>query len=137
MRNQRKNPVLGLGDILTNDMEEWQSAGVILYTAMDHIPRLKIIMKEHTYEIQAHKFNPIMQVFAVLVDGEFRASKHDSFDRLMKLDEVSRGGKCSEREQVLAKQIEELQVRIVVLIEEKKKLENQYNDARVVMFNGV
>lgn len=132
-----RNPVLGLGDILTNTMEEWQSAGVILYTAMDHIPRFKIIMKEHTYEIQAHKFDPIMEVFAVLVDGEFRASRHDSLDRLMKLDEVSKSGKCSEREQVLAEQIETLQERIVILIEEKKKLENQYNDARMVIFDGV
>jgi len=118
-------------------MEEWQSAGVILYTAMDHIPRFKIIMRDHTYEIQAHKFDPIMEVFAVLIDGVFQASKHDSLDRLMKLDEASKSGKCSEREQMLAKQVEELQERIVVLIEEKKRLENQYNDARMVMFDGV
>jgi len=122
---------------MTNEMEEWQSAGVILYTEMDHIPRLKIITGGHTYEIQACKFDPIMQVFAVLVDGEFQASKHDSLDRLMKLDEISRSSKCSEREQELADQIDGLKEEIAMLMKEKEKLEHKYNDARLIIFDGV
>jgi uncharacterized protein YlxW (UPF0749 family) len=125
-----------VGDILTDNMEEWQSAGVILYTVMDHIPRLKIITQEHTYEIQADNFDPIMQIFAVLVDGEFRASKYDSLKRLLKLDEVSKSNRCSEREKLLANQIKVLEQQIVVLMEEKEELEHKYNDARIVMFDG-
>ena len=122
---------------MTNSMEEWQSAGVILYTASNHIPRLKIITKEHTYEIQAHKFHPIMRVFAVLVDGEFHASVHDSIDRFLKLDEVSKSGKCSEREQQLSNEIKILQDRIHDLEAEKQQLQVKYNDARVIIFDGV
>jgi predicted ribosome quality control (RQC) complex YloA/Tae2 family protein len=118
-------------------MEEWQSAGVILYTAANHVPRLKIITKEHTYEIQSHKFHPIMRVFAVLVDGEFRASIHDSIDRFLKLDEVSKSGKCSEREQQLSSEINVLQKRIHDLEVEKQQLQVKYNDARVIIFDGV
>ena len=122
---------------MTSSMEEWQSAGVILYTAANHIPRLKIITKEHTYEIQAHKFHPIMQVFAVLVDGEFHASKHDSLDRLMELDEVSKSSKCSKREMELSNEIDSLKERISELLEEKKHIQEKYNDARVIIFDGV
>jgi predicted ribosome quality control (RQC) complex YloA/Tae2 family protein len=118
-------------------MEEWQSAGVILYTATNHIPRLKIITKEHTYEIQAHKFHPIMKVFAVLVDGEFHASIHDSLDRLMELDEISKNGKCSKKEMELSNEIEMLKERISELSEEKKHIQEKYNDARVIIFDGV
>jgi cell division protein FtsB len=71
------------------------------------------------------------------VDGEFQASKHDSFDRLMKLDEVSKNGKCSEREQELADQIDLLKEEIAMLMEEKEKLEHKYNDARLIIFDGV
>ena len=122
---------------MTSSMEEWQSAGVILYTAANHIPRLKIITKEHTYEIQAHKFHPIMQVFAVLVDGEFYASRHDSLDRFLELDKVSKSGKCSKREQDLADEIEMLKQRINELIQEKERIQSKYNDARVIIFDGV
>ena len=118
-------------------MEEWQPAGIIMYTALDHIPRLKIITSEHTYEMQASKFDPLMQVFAVLVDGEFHASKHDSLDRLMQLDEASKSKKCSERERLLANQIKELKEQIMVIIEEKEQLEQKYNDSQIIIFDGV
>jgi len=117
-------------------MEEWQSAGVILYTATNHIPRLKIITKEHTYEIQAHKFHPIIRVFAVLVDGEFHASIHDSLDRLIELDEVSKSDKCSKKEMELSCEIEALKEQIAELLEEKKRIQEKYNDARII-FDGV
>jgi len=122
---------------MTSSMEEWQPAGVILYTAINHIPRLKIITKEHTYEIQAHKFHPVMSVFAVLIDGEFHASKHDSLDRFMELDKASKSGKCSEREQQLSNEIKILQDRIHDLEAEKQQLQVKYNDARVIIFDGV
>lgn len=122
---------------MTNSMEEWQSAGVILYTASNHIPRLKIVTKEHTYEIQAHKFHPIMRIFSVLVDGEFHASIHDSLDRLMELDEVSKSGKCSKREKMLSDEIEVLKERIQELLDEKAHIQEKYNDARVIIFDGV
>jgi hypothetical protein len=122
---------------MTSSMEEWQSAGVILYTATNHIPRLKIITKEHTYEIQAHKFHPVMQVFAVLVDGEFHASKHDSLDRFLELDQISKNGKCSQKEQMLSNEIDVLKERIAELLEEKKHIQEKYNDARVIIFDGV
>jgi hypothetical protein len=122
---------------MTNDMGEWQSAGVILYTATNHIPRLKIITKEHTYEIQAHKFHPIMRVFAVLVDGEFHASIHDSLDRFLELDEISKSEKCSKREQALSDEIESLKGRIQELLDEKAHIQEKYNDARVIIFDGV
>jgi uncharacterized protein YlxW (UPF0749 family) len=89
------------------------------------------------YEIQAHKFHPIMSVFAVLVDGEFRASMHDSLDRLMELDQVSKNGKCSKKEQMLSDEIEMLKQRIDELIQEKERIQSKYNDARVVIFDGV
>jgi len=122
---------------MTNDMDEWQSAGVILYTDMHQIPRLKIITKEHIYEIQACEFHPIMQIFSVLVDGKFYASRHDSIDRFLKLDEVSKNDKCSEKEQMLANDIEILKQRIDELLEEKRELQHKYNDAKVIIFDGV
>jgi len=122
---------------MTNTMEEWQPGGVILYTETHHIPRLKIITREHTYEIQAGKFHPIMHIFAVLVDGEFRASKHDSLDRFLKLDEVSKSDKCSEREQKLANEIYKLKLEISDLIKERERLQMKYNDAKVIIFDGV
>lgn len=122
---------------MTSSMEEWQSAGVILYTASNHVPRLKIITKEHTYEIQAHKFHPIMDVFAVLIDGEFYASKHDSLDRFMELDKASKSNKCSQREKMLSDEIDVLKKRIQELLDEKAHIQEKYNDARVIIFDGV
>lgn len=122
---------------MTSSMEEWQSAGVILYTATNHVPRLKIITKEHTYEIQAHKFHPIMNVFSVLIDGEFYPSKHDSLDRFMELDKASKSDKCSKREQMLSEEIETLKKRIQELLDEKAHIQEKYNDARVIIFDGV
>jgi len=137
MRNLRRNPVLGLGDILTSDMEEWQPAGVILYTDVDHIPRLKIIANGHTYEMQACKFDPIMQIFSILVDGEFKPSKYDSLDRLLKLDEASKSGHCSEREQLLMNQIEALKQQIECIMKEKEQVEHEHKDLQVVIFDSV
>jgi len=116
---------------------EWVNVGEILYTDSHNIPRLKFIMRDHTYEIQACKFDPIMQTFSVLVDGKFRASKYESFDRLLKLDEVSKSGMCSEREQLLMKQIDELKVQMDILMEENTRLNQKYRDAGIVIFDGV
>jgi len=118
-------------------MEEWQACGVILYTIADHIPRLKIIMGDHTYEIQACKFDPIMQRFAVLIDGEFKASQHDSLERLLQLDEISKSRMCSEKEKLLMNQIEILKEQINNILNENRKLEQNYNDAKIIIFDGV
>jgi uncharacterized protein YlxW (UPF0749 family) len=122
---------------MTNDMDEWQPGGVILYTEAHHIPRLKIITREHTYEIQACKFHPIMQKFAILIDKKFQASVYDSLERLLILDEVSKSDRCSEREQLLANQVEELKEQISVIMREKEKLERDKNDMSVIIFDGV
>jgi hypothetical protein len=122
---------------MTNDMGEWQPGGVILYTDSQHIPRLKIITREHTYEIQACKFHPIMQIFSVLVDGRFEASKYDSLDRLLILDGVSKSDKCSEKEKLLADQIEVLKEQIENLIEDKTQLELRLNDRKIIRFDSV
>jgi uncharacterized protein YlxW (UPF0749 family) len=118
-------------------MEEWFPGGTILYSESHNAPRLKIITKNHTYEIQASKFDPIMQVFSVLVDGRFQASKYDSLERLLKLDEVSKSGMCSEREQMLMDQVEELKNRIGDLIREREKIEQNCKDEKIVIFDGV
>jgi uncharacterized protein YlxW (UPF0749 family) len=122
---------------MTSNMEEWQPGGVILYTESNHLPRLKIITREHTYEIQACKFHPIMERFAVLVDGKFEASRYDSIDRLLKLDEVSKSDKCSEREKMLADEIKELQNKISIIENEKDNLEIRLNDRKTIMFDAV
>jgi len=122
---------------MTNNMDEWQPGGVILYTETHHIPRLKIITREHTYEIQACKFHPIMQKFSILVDKQHKASVYDSLDRLIMLDEVSKSGKCSEREKILSDQVEALKEQISIITLEKEKLERDRNDMRVVIFDGV
>jgi uncharacterized protein YlxW (UPF0749 family) len=122
---------------MTSNMEEWQPGGVILYTESNHLPRLKIITREHTYEIQACKFHPIMERFAVLVDGKFEASRYDSIDRLLKLDEVSKSDKCSEREKMLADEIKELQNKISIIENEKDNLEIRLNDRKIIMFDAV
>jgi len=122
---------------MTSNMEEWQPGGVILYTESNHLPRLKIITREHTYEIQACKFHPIMERFAVLVDGKFEASRYDSIDRLLKLDEVSKSDKCSEREKMLADGIKELQNKISIIENEKDNLEIRLNDRKIIMFDAV
>jgi len=116
---------------------KWIRVGEILYTDSHNIPRLKFIMRDHTYEIQACKFDPIMQTFSVLVDGTFRASKYESFDRLLKLDEVSKSGMCSEKEQLLMRQIDKLKEQIDTLIKENTKLNQKYRDAGIVIFDGV
>jgi len=116
---------------------EWRQIGTIFYTDSHEIPRLKIVNGKHTYEIQECKFHPIMRVLSVLVDGEFHASVHDSFDRLMKLDEVSKSGKCSEKEQELTHEIHTLKIEISNLNSEIERLKMKYNDARVIIFDGV
>ena len=117
--------------------DEWKQVGTIFYTDSHEIPRLKIVNGKHTYEIQECRFHPIMRVFSVLVDGEFHASIHDSFDRLMKLDEVSKNNKCSEKEQDLANEIYKLKIEIARLTNEMDRLKMKYDDARVVIFDGV
>ena len=119
------------------DDDEWKQVGEILYTNSHKIPRLKIVNGKHTYEIQECRFHPIMRVFSVLVDGEFHASIHDSFDRLIKLDEISKSDKCSEKEQELANEIYRLKIEIAKLNSEMDRLKMKYNDARVVIFDGV
>lgn len=122
---------------MTSNMEEWNPGGVILYTESKHLPRLKIITRDHTYEIQACKFHPIMERFAVLVDGRFEASRYDSIDRLLKLDEVSKSDNCSEREKMLSDQIKELQNQIITLEKENDNLEIRFNDRKIIMFDAV
>jgi hypothetical protein len=119
------------------DDAEWRQVGTILYTDSHEIPRLKIVNGKHTYEIQECKFHPIMRVFSVLVDGEFHASVHDSFERLMKLDEVSKSDKCSEKEHELTYEITKLKGEIVNLTKEIERIKMKYNDARVIIFDGV
>lgn len=121
---------------MTNDMDEWQPGGVILYTETHHIPRLKIITRDHTYEIQACKFHPIMQKFSVIVDKQHKASVYDSLERLLELDEASKSGFCSEREKILMDQIEALKEQNSLLVMEKEKLERDKNDMRII-FDGV
>ena len=100
---------------MTNDMDEWFPGGVILYTDSHNIPRIRIVTKNHTYEMQSCKFDPVMNVFSLFVDGEFRASRYDSLDRLLKLDEASRSGKCSARELELSLKITSLENQIKFL----------------------
>jgi hypothetical protein len=116
---------------------EWRQVGTIFYTDSHEIPRLKIVNDKHIYEIQECKFHPIMRVFSVLVDGRFQASVHDSFDRLIKLDEVSKSNKCSEKEQKLSNEIHVLNIEILNLNKELERLKMKYNDARVIIFDGV
>ena len=122
---------------MTNDMEEWQPGGVILYTDSNHISRIKIITKEHTYEMQACKFHPIMKVFSVLVDGQFEASRYDSIDRLLKLDEVSKSKMCSEREKEISDENGRLEKRIHDLEEEIRQLELRLDDHKIIRFDSV
>lgn len=119
---------------MTGELEEWFPAGTILYTESHNIPRIKIITKDHTYEMQACKFDPIMRVFALLVDGEFRASRYDSLDRLLQLDEASKDGKCSERERLLEIQKQALEKQLKIMVRELANLKLQHNDESMIMF---
>lgn len=120
---------------MTGNLEEWFPGGVILYTESHKIPRIKIITKDHTYEMQACKFDPIMQVFALLVDGEFRASKYDSLDRLLQLDEASKDGKCSERERLLETQKKALEKQLKIMVKELANLKLRHNDESMIAFS--
>jgi hypothetical protein len=121
---------------MTGDMEEWFPAGTILYTETHDIPRIKIITKDHTYEMQASKFDPIMQVFSVLVDGTFQPSRYDSLERLLKLDEVSKSNLCSEREELLMIQVRALKKQLKVITRELANFKLKHNDERMIMFSG-
>jgi hypothetical protein len=117
--------------------DEWISVGEIFYNESHDVPRLKFVMRNHIYEIQASKFDPIMQTFSVLVDGTFHASKYESLDRLLKLDEISKSRMCSEKEQLLIKQIESLKEQIDILTKENIRLDQKYKDAAIIIFDGV
>jgi vacuolar-type H+-ATPase subunit I/STV1 len=119
------------------DVGEWQKVGDIYYITTYGIPRLKIDLNRHTYEIQESKFDPIMQVFSVLVDGKFQASRHDSLERLLHLDKVSKSDMCSEREQKLTERISDLERQITNLTNENRRLELKYNDAQLIIFDSV
>lgn len=121
---------------MTNE-SDWKPIGEILYTDTHKIPRLKITTDKHVYEIQEFKFHPIMKVFSVLIDGSFHTSVYDSLDRLLKLDEVSKSGMCSEREDKLQGRIKELEREIEILKNERDRFERNYNDERIIRFDSV
>lgn len=117
---------------MTGNSDEWFSSGVILYTETHNLPRIKIITKEHIYEMQASKFAPLMNIFSVKVDGEFRASRYDSFERFLELDKASKDGKCSERERLLSEQIDDLKNQINRLEKRNQMLKEECDDLRLI-----
>jgi len=121
---------------LKDDTEEWQSAGVILYTQINNVPAIRIITSKHVYEMQACRFDPIMQKFAMRVDNIFNSTQYDSFDRVLKLIDVSHSGYCSEREKKLSEEIELLKEHLHVLENELDIVRRERNDLSLVrMFN--
>lgn len=122
---------------MTGNMEEWFPGGTILYSESHKIPRLRIITKDHVYEMQACKFDPIMQVFSILVDGKHKPSKYDSLDRFMQLDEASKDGKCSERERILNIQNQALRKQLTILMRELANLKLEVDDTRMIMFSSI
>jgi 16S rRNA G966 N2-methylase RsmD len=116
---------------------KWVEVGKVLFSRNNNISTLRIELRNHVYEMQECRFIPVMEKFALLIDGIFTPSRYDSLERLLKLDEVSKSHMCSEKEKVLIEEIERLKLQLDQQNIELIKLKLQYNDARLVMFDGV